>query len=156
MKINVFGRTGVNVSEIGFGGSRIGGIFAEKHSSKEALNVLRKALDSGITFYDTADMYAQGESEALIGKAFRDRRDQVVLATKGGYCLPTQRKLMARIKPLVRPIVRLLGLKRTKLPSGVFGTLSQDFSPSHLTQALEASLKRLHTDYIDLYQLHSR
>jgi aryl-alcohol dehydrogenase-like predicted oxidoreductase len=155
MKFNEFGKTGMTVSEIGFGGSRIGGFFADKHSSKEALNVLRNALDSGITFYDTADMYAQGESESLIGTAFRGRREQVIIATKGGYCLPAQRNIMKRIKPLVRPIVKALGLKRAKLPLSVSGTLSQDFSPSHLTKALEASLKRLQTDYIDLYQLHS-
>jgi aryl-alcohol dehydrogenase-like predicted oxidoreductase len=155
MKFNEFGKTGMHVSEIGFGGSRIGGVFADKHSSKEALIVLRKALDSGITFYDTADMYAQGESESLIGTAFRGRREQVILATKGGYCLPAQRNIMKRIKPLVRPIVQALGLKRAKLPSGISGTLSQNFSPSYLTKALEASLERLQTDYVDLFQLHS-
>jgi len=155
MKLNEFGKTGMTVSEIGFGGSRIGGVFADKHSTQEALNVLRKALDCGITFYDTADMYAQGESESLIGEAFRGRREQVILATKGGYCLPARRNIMKRIKPLVRPIVRALGLKRAKLPAGISGTLSQDFSPSYLTKALEASLKRLQTDYVDLYQLHS-
>jgi len=155
MKFNEFGTTGMTVSEIGFGGSRIGGFFADNHSSKEALNVLRKSLDSGITFYDTADMYSQGESESLIGTAFRGRREQVILATKGGYCLPARRNIMKRIKPLVRPIVKALGLRRTRLPSGISGTLSQDFSPSHLTKALETSLKRLQTDYVDLYQMHS-
>jgi len=155
MKYNDFGKTGMRVSEIGFGGSRIGGVFADKNSSNEALSVLRQALDSGITFYDTADMYAQGESEALIGAACRGRRDQVVLATKGGYCLPTRRNLIKRIKPLVRPIVQALGLKRAKLPAGMSGALSQDFSPSYLTKALEGSLRRLQTDYVDLYQLHS-
>ena len=155
MKFNEFGRTGMTVSEIGFGGSRIGGFFATKHSDKDTLNVLRKALDYGITFYDTADMYAQGESESLIGAAFLGRREQVIIATKGGYCLPAQRRLLKRIKPLVRPIVHAMGLKRSKLPLGVSGTLSQDFSPSYLTKALESSLKRLQTDYVDLYQLHS-
>jgi aryl-alcohol dehydrogenase-like predicted oxidoreductase len=156
MKFNEFGETGMKVSEIGFGGSRIGGIFADRRSSsQEALNVLRKALDCGITFYDTADMYAQGESESLIGTAFRGRREQVILATKGGYCLPARRNLIKRIKPLVRPVVRALGLKRAKLPAGLSGTLSQDFSPSYLTKALEGSLRRLQTDYVDLYQLHS-
>ena len=155
MKFNAFGTTGLSVSEIGFGGSRLGGVFADKNSSKEALDVLRKALDSGITFYDTADMYAQGESESLIGTAFRGRREQVILATKGGYCLPARRNLMKRIKPLVRPIVQALGLKRARLPAGFSGSLSQDFSPSYLTSALESSLRRLQTDYVDLYQLHS-
>jgi aryl-alcohol dehydrogenase-like predicted oxidoreductase len=155
MKFNEFGKTGMTVSEIGFGGSRIGGVFAGKGSSIEAVNVLRMALDSGITFYDTADMYAQGESESLMGTAFRGRRGQVILATKGGYCLPARRNLIKLIKPLARPIVRALGLKRAKLPAGISGALSQDFSPSYLAGALEASLKRLKTDYIDLYQLHS-
>jgi aryl-alcohol dehydrogenase-like predicted oxidoreductase len=155
MKFNEFGNTGMRVSEIGFGGSRIGGVFAGKNSSAETLNLLGKALDAGITFYDTADMYAQGESESLIGKAFRARRADVILATKGGYCLPARRNLIKRIKPLVRPIVRALGLKRAKLPSGLSGALAQDFSPTYLTRALESSLKRLQTSYVDLYQLHS-
>lgn len=155
MKFNEFGSTGLRVSEIGFGGSRIGGVFAGRNSGREALAVLRKSLDSGITFYDTADIYAQGESESLIGAAFRGRREQVILATKGGYCLPARRNLIKRIKPLVRPIVRALGLKRARLPAGISGTLSQDFSPQYLTRALEASLKRLQTDYVDLFQLHS-
>ena len=155
MKLNEFGNTGMKVSEIGFGGSRIGGVFADKNSGTEALRVLRGALDSGINFYDTADMYSQGESESLIGKAFRGRRDQIVIATKGGYTLPARRNLIKRVKPLVRPIVQALGLKRARLPSGFSGALSQDFTPAYLTRALEASLKRLQTDYVDLYQLHS-
>ncbi len=155
MKLNAFGSTGLKVSELGFGGSRIGGVFADKNSGKEALSVLRKALDAGINFYDTADMYSQGESESLIGTAFRDRREQVIIATKGGYCLPARRNMIKRIKPLVRPIVRALGLKRARLPAGFSGALSQDFSPSYLINALETSLKRLRMDYVDLYQLHS-
>jgi aryl-alcohol dehydrogenase-like predicted oxidoreductase len=155
MKFNQFGKTDLSVSEIGFGGSRIGGVFAQKHSSKEAATVLRKALDAGITFYDTADMYAQGESESLIGTAFRGCRKQVILATKGGYCLPARRNIIRRIKPLVRPIVQALGLKRARLPGRISGNLSQNFSPAYLTNALQASLKRLQTDYVDLYQLHS-
>lgn len=143
------------VSEIGFGGSRIGGVFAGRNSSTETLHLLASALDAGINFYDTADIYSQGESEALIGKAFRNRRDQVVLATKGGYCLPARRNLLKKVKPLLRPLVNALGLKRAKMPAGLSGALSQNFSPSYLVAALNASLRRLRTDYVDLYQLHS-
>lgn len=155
MRFNAFGNTGMSVSEIGFGGSRIGGIFADKNSSAEALKVLRQALDSGITFYDTSDMYAQGESEFLIGKAFHGRRAEVILATKGGYCLPARRSFMKHVKPLVRPLVKALGLKRSQFSAGISGSLSQDFSPAYLTKALESSLKRMRTEYVDLYQLHS-
>jgi aryl-alcohol dehydrogenase-like predicted oxidoreductase len=155
LKFNKLGNTDLEVSEIGFGGSRIGGVFADKRSSKGASHVLRQALDAGITFYDTADMYSQGESESLIGTAFRGRRGQVIMATKGGYCLSGRQNIIKRIKPWVRPIVQALGLKRAKLPAGIAGALSQDFSPSYLTAALEASLRRLQTDYVDLYQLHS-
>jgi aryl-alcohol dehydrogenase-like predicted oxidoreductase len=155
MKQQPFGNTGMNVSEVGFGGSRIGGVFAGKDGAREALDVLRQSLDAGINFYDTADMYSQGESESLIGKAFRGRRAEVIIATKGGYCLPARRNLIRRIKPLLRPVVHALGLKRARLPAGFSGALSQDFSPAYLAGALEASLRRLQTDYVDLYQLHS-
>lgn len=155
MRTVQLGRTGLQTSEIGFGGSRIGGVFAGKNSTRQSLELLRSALDQGITFYDTADMYSQGESESLIGTAFRGSRSQVVLATKGGFCLPARRSMVKRIKPLLRPIVQALGLKRARLPAGFSGALSQDFSPSYLARALEASLRRLRTDHIDLYQLHS-
>jgi aryl-alcohol dehydrogenase-like predicted oxidoreductase len=119
------------------------------------VRTLQRALDAGITFFDTSDMYCQGESEALLGQAVRGRRTQVVLASKVGYCLPAQRKLVARVKPLVRPVIKRLGIKREYLPSTVRGSLSQDFSAAYIVQAVERSLKRLQTDYLDLYQLHS-
>lgn len=155
MRVKSFGKTGLMVSEIGFGCSRIGGITAQNSAGSDAITVLQRALDEGITFYDTADMYSQGESESLVGKAFCDRRASVIIATKGGYCLPAQRQLMARIKPLVRPIINFLGIKRQNIPTGISGSLSQDFSEAHLINAIEGSLRRLKTDYIDIYQLHS-
>lgn len=155
MKYREFGRTGWQVSEIGFGGARIGGLLAQDGGRRGALKTLAAAADAGINFYDTADMYAQGESEALIGRAFRNSRDKVFIATKGGYCLPAQKKLIQLIKPIAKPIVKALGLARAVLPSSAAGSIPQDFSPAYLRSAAEASLRRLQSDYIDLYQLHS-
>lgn len=153
MQIKPFGNTDLRVSEFGLGCARIGGIF--QGDSGGFVRLLRGAFDGGITFFDTADMYSQGESETLVGRAFRNDRHRVVIATKGGYVLPTQRRLVARIKPLVRPLIKLLKLKRSALPSGVRGALSQNFTPHYLRGTVEASLRRLRTDYLDLYQLHS-
>src|SRR5262249_27236551 len=83
------------------------------------------------------------------------RRHEVIIATKAGFRLPAQRNLLKSIKPLLRPIVRALRVKRTSLPASISGSLSQDFSPSYLARALESSLRRLKTDYLDIYQLHS-
>lgn len=154
MKYRTFGQTGWQVSEIGFGCARLGGIFSGQ-KGESGVTALQHALDAGINFFDTADMYAQGEAESLLGQAFQKRREKVIIASKGGYCLPAQRKLVARIKPLARPLVKALGLKRENLSARVSGSLAQNFSPDYLVQALENSLKRLRTDYLDLYQLHS-
>jgi aryl-alcohol dehydrogenase-like predicted oxidoreductase len=150
-----FGKTGWRVSEIGFGGARIGGLLAQDGGRAASLRTLEAACDAGINLYDTADMYAQGESEVLIGKAFRKKRDKVFIATKGGYCLPGRKRLIQLIKPFAKPIVRALGLRRSAVPAALSGTISQDFSPGHLRKAVEASLRRLQSDHIDLYQLHS-
>jgi aryl-alcohol dehydrogenase-like predicted oxidoreductase len=150
-----FGKTGWRVSEIGFGGARIGGLFAQDGGRVTSLRTLEAACDAGINFYDTADMYSQGESEILVGKAFRKKRDKVFIATKGGYCLPGRKKLIQLVKPFVKPLVRAIGLSRIAVPAALSGTISQDFSPGHLRKAVEASLRRLQSDHIDLYQIHS-
>ena len=155
MRYRQFGKTGWRVSEIGFGGARIGGLLAQDGGRATSLKTLEAACDAGINFFDTADMYSQGESEILVGKAFRDKRDKVFIATKGGYSLPRQKRLIQFIKPFAKPIVRALGLRRSAVPASLSGTVSQDFSPGYLREAVEASLRRLQSDHIDLYQLHS-
>jgi aryl-alcohol dehydrogenase-like predicted oxidoreductase len=90
-----------------------------------ALELLHQAFDRGVNFYDTSDLYGDGKSEELLARAFSGVRDRVLYATKGGT-----------------------------LPHSGF-TMPQDFSRAHLCEALEGSLKRLKTDYVDLYQLHS-
>ena len=146
MRFRDFGKTGWRVSEIGFGGARIGGLLAQDGGRATSLRTLEAARDAGINFYDTADMYAQGESEILVGKAFRKVRDKVFIATKGGYCLPARKRFIQLIKPLAKPIVRAIGLRRSAVSTALSGAISQDFSPHYLKQAVEASLRRLRTD----------
>jgi aryl-alcohol dehydrogenase-like predicted oxidoreductase len=153
MKLRDFGTTSLRVSEYGLGCARIGGVF--QGGASGFLDLLSFAFERGINFYDTADMYSQGESEALIGKALRGKRDRIIIASKAGYCLPTRRRLAGKLKPLLRPLVRMLKLRRDRLPSGSRGALSQDFSPKYLRAAVEGSLRRLRTDYLDVLQLHS-
>lgn len=155
MRYRQFGKTAWCVSELGFGGARIGGLLAQDGGREASIRTLEAACDAGINFYDTADIYSQGESEVLIGKAFRRKRGKVFIASKGGYSLPGRKKLIQVVKPFAKPIARVLGLRRSSIPAALSGRLSQNFSPDYLRKAAEASLRRLQSDYIDLYQLHS-
>jgi aryl-alcohol dehydrogenase-like predicted oxidoreductase len=151
--MRAFGKTDLWVSEFGLGCARIGGIF--QSDTQGFVNLLAASRDLGINFFDTADMYSQGESEALLGRAFRGIRSKVVIASKAGYCLPGRRKLVARLKPILRPAIRLFKIRRERLPAVARGAIGQDFSPTYLKKAVEGSLRRLRTDYLDLLQLHS-
>ena len=153
MRLNAFGKTDLKVAEYGFGCARIGGVF--QGDPQSFVRLLAVARDGGMNFFDTADMYSQGESEALLGRVFGKRRSEVIITTKAGYCLPGRRKLAGRLKPILRPVIQALGIRRDRLPSMARGTIAQDFSPAYLTRAVEASLVRLRTDYVDLLQLHS-
>ncbi len=84
MKTRVFDKTGVNVSEVGLGCWQLGGADWGNLEEKAALEILAAAVDSGVTFFDTADVYGGGRSESLIGRFLRGRRERVFLATKLG------------------------------------------------------------------------
>jgi aryl-alcohol dehydrogenase-like predicted oxidoreductase len=133
MNYRTLGATGIKVSEIGFGGWAIGGATEAEGvpvgwgntTDDESLAALRRARELGVTFFDTADLYGYGRSESLMGIVLSRHRDQVVIATKVGN-------------------VRTTG-----------GRIIKDFSKRHIFYAIDGSLKRLRTDYVDLYQLHN-
>lgn len=127
MKYRPLGKTGLTVSEIGFGAWGIGGRTSGTTSYGEtddqtSLAALARALDSGISFFDTSAAYGDGHSEALIGQAFAGCRDKVVIATKAGY------ESWER---------------------------APDFSADAVVASIEKSLARLRSDYVDLLQLHN-
>jgi len=148
------GSTGLKVSEIGCGCSSLGGVL-DREGEAEGLRTLQIAIDRGINFFDTADAYSMGRSEELLGKAVRGHRDQILIATKGGSrftpawkSVVDSRSLLVPLRNVLRPFKRYFNLVRH--------TQKQyDYSPAHLRNALENSMKRLGTDYIDLYQLYN-
>lgn len=117
------GSSPLNVSGIGLGLMSLSSIYGES-SDENGVAVLHHALDKGINFLDSADMYGWGHNETLVGKALKGRRESVVLASKFG---------------------------QTRQPGGGNGV---DGSPAYVQSACEASLKRLGLDVIDLYYVH--
>src|SRR5207237_3210693 len=89
MKYRPLGRTGWKVSEISFGAWAIGGFWG-KVSDEDAMKTLHKAIECGVNFIDTADVYGDGRSERLIAQLKKKRKDQIIVATKAGRKLPEQ------------------------------------------------------------------
>ncbi len=140
---------------IGFGCVTLGS--ASGPSPRAGTRLVRAALDAGITLFDTADAYGSGASERVLGRALAGRRDEVEIATKGGYVFHERAPIEQWSRRLAAPAVRRLrrnsGASGGPAPGG--GAYeAQDFSPSHLRAALEGSLRRLGTDHVDVYQLH--
>jgi aryl-alcohol dehydrogenase-like predicted oxidoreductase len=133
VKYRPLGATGLEVSEVGFGAWAIGGptrlggavLGWGPQGKTQALRALQACPYQGINFIDTADIYGDGQSEELIGRAFRGKREQVLIATKVGNRQDSR------------------------------GVWVKDFSPTYVTAAIEGCLRRLRTDYIDLLQLHA-
>jgi aryl-alcohol dehydrogenase-like predicted oxidoreductase len=131
MKYRKLGKSGIKVSEIGFGAWTIGlDWWGKKIDDDEAIRMLKRAYDLGINFYETADMYGKGKSEKLIAQAFKDMRDEVIYSTKWGYDMYNAEQV-----------------GHSELP--------QKHDTEFLQFALEQSLNRLQTDYIDIYSLHN-
>ncbi|MGH7801127.1 MAG: aldo/keto reductase [Thermodesulfobacteriota bacterium] len=152
MNYRSFGSTGLQVSEIGLGCSSIGGGVFYK-DERESVRLLHRAFELGISFYDTADSYGYGHSEELIGRAFKDRRSQIIIASKVGD-LPTSLGRIGKIfLPVFQPVRYVIQPWKGALKK--VSKHRQDFSSVHIKKSIEQSLRRLQTDYLDLYQLHS-
>jgi aryl-alcohol dehydrogenase-like predicted oxidoreductase len=147
MKERPFGKTGLRVSEIGFGCWAIGGNAYGPVCDKASLEALAAAWDSGVNFFDTADVYGEGHSEELLGKFLKGRsRDRLILATKCGwdFYLPGGRPSQKSGSAPRKFSERLNHTGHRK-----------NFDPEYIRFACEQSLKRLGTDVIDLFQLHN-
>ena len=121
MEFQNLGKTGISVSRSCLGAMMFGAMGNRDHD--DCISMIHKALDAGVNFVDTADAYSGGESEEIVGKALKDRRDRVVLATK--FFIP-------------------MG-EDPNMKGG---------SRKWIIEEVENSLRRLGTDYIDLYQIH--
>ncbi|MFU8827751.1 MAG: aldo/keto reductase, partial [Brevefilum sp.] len=121
----ILGKSGIKVTKLGLGLWAIGGDEWGEVEDRESLDVISAALDMGINFFDTADVYGTGHSEELLGKAMQGRRDKFIVATKIGW----------------------LGFDGENVVSA-YDTVEK------LIAGVESNLKRLDTDYVDLIQSH--
>ncbi len=153
MQYRKFGNTDLEVSEIGFGGNKLGKSVFNNLSRKDSLRLLNQALDGGITTFDTAPTYNYGDSEKLIGEAFKLQRDKVVYITKAGRLTTSLAKYGKSIRSFTQPIQALLKPLKQKVKKASKPRF--DFSTTSINQSLSKSLKRLQTDYIDLFVLHN-
>lgn len=129
-------------------------------STRGGVQLVHQALDLGVHYFDTADVYGAGSSEAVLGRALQGRRHLGFVATKAGYVFRERHAFEHAARRAVRAARRVaLRMRQPESPpaahvSGRQSYETQDFTPDYLRRAIEGSLRRLKTDYIDLYQLH--
>ena len=127
------GKNNLKVSAIGYGAMVLEGYYGAADESA-GIDTLRHALDIGVNFIDTADMYGEGHNETLIGRALKGRREDCVLATKFGIVGANE--------------------KGTDFPTGWGFSIKLNGTPEYASRALDSSLRRLGVDTIDLWYLH--
>jgi aryl-alcohol dehydrogenase-like predicted oxidoreductase len=150
------GMTDLSTSVLGFGCASIG----SRASRRDAVDAVSQAFDLGVNFYDTAPFYGQGESEKILGEVFRDRRDEVVIATKVGIYPSAMLRLASKLRPIVRIALRSIpGGGRSSVRKGVQAfTLSNSdvqFDRQSMVKSVGDSLRRLRSERIDLLLLHA-
>jgi aryl-alcohol dehydrogenase-like predicted oxidoreductase len=131
MRYRRLGNTGIEVSEVGFGVWTVSTGWWGEVDDERSVRLLRRAYEEGINYFDTADTYGSGKGETLLADAFGGMRERIVISTKIGYDFYNYTKRRGQQE---RP---------------------QDWSEEFLRFALEQSLKRLETDYVDFLQLHN-
>src|SRR3979490_1473411 len=127
MQKRKLGNGGLEVSALGLGCMGMSFSYGVVHDEQEMISLMHAAVDRGITFFDTAEVYGPFTNEVLVGKALSPIREQVVIATKFGFNVN---------------------------PGGAPGSQSLNSRPEHIKEVAEASLKRLNIDAIDLFYQH--
>ncbi|WP_049998184.1 aldo/keto reductase [Halococcus sediminicola] len=130
MEHRELGDSGVEVSTVGFGAWVVGTDWWGDRGEQESIDLVRHALDQGVSFFDTGDVYGHGRSEELIGEALGDRRDEVTIASKVGYDFYNN-------------------------PQAGHGEIPKKMTPEYIQEAVDKSLDRLDMDHLDLLQLHN-
>lgn len=153
MRRIALGRTGIETSRLGFGcaslGSRVG--------AAEGLRAIEAAFEKGVTWLDLAPAYGRGEAEPIAAQFLKGRRDRVQVATKVGLAPP---RAGGRLASLVMPVARravgaLPSLRAALRRTGIQSNQALSLTPALLQTSLESSLRRLETDYLDIYALHN-
>jgi aryl-alcohol dehydrogenase-like predicted oxidoreductase len=152
MEYRSFGSTNTRVSALGMGCSLLGA-FWQGRDDRTSEAAIRVALEKGITFFDTSDSYGRGQSERILGRAVRSRRDKVTIATKCGLVKTAtalsnalsaelSHRADTRQPDALRSVARVVRTRRT-------------YSPGYVIRAAESSLRRLGTSFLDVFLLHS-
>lgn len=134
MKYRRLPRTDLTLSEVGFGLWTVSTDWRGNIEEPDAIRLLQEAAELGVTFFDTADAYGKGYGEEVLAKALPKQRHDIVIGTKFGYDFYNNNLLLL-----------LMGQEKRR----------QSFDPEYIRYSCEQSLRRLRTDYIDLYQLHN-
>lgn len=142
------------VSTLGLGCSRIGS-FGNTASAADTRRLLDRALELGVTLFDTADVYGQGDSERFIGQLLRGRRDAGFVVSKVGKRFSAKMRLLRPFKPLLKPLIARSASARAGVTARRAATMDSDFSPESIATALDRSLRRLRFDTLDALLLHS-
>jgi len=158
VEYRAIGNTDLYPSVLGLGTSKLTSVSSGLTRS-EALDLIATAADHGINFIDTADIYGQGDSEAVIGEAIRGRRNRFIVATKIGYRFSDTGGLLIKAMPLIKRALRPFKRARALVAAArnnaqAVNVIRQDFSPAYLVEAIDNSLRRLRTDYLDVLYLH--
>lgn len=153
MQYRRLGHTDLEPSVLGFGCSMIASL-ATRHPRREVERTLGEALDAGINFFDTADVYGQGDSERLLGTLFRTKRKDMIVCTKAGLTVGPLEAVVRAIKPIANVVVRRWRAAG-RVTEARRRSEGQCFAPHYLCRRIEGSLRRLGTGQIDLFFLHN-
>lgn len=139
---------------LGLGCAKMGS-FNNPSPLGESIALLREALDLGVTLLDTANIYGQGDSERAIGRAIAGQRDRAFVVTKAGNSFSAKMRLLRPFKPLLRPLLAKRQMGGSVVTAQRAAEMRTDWSRQGLLDALDGSLRRLRTDRVDGFLLHS-